>query len=279
MRSLGVRLLSLACLLFATACTIPAAAPPLPAPTTFVSLTFDDGQSSQYAAAQLMKERGIVGTFYINSGLVGSSTYYMPWWQVYRIADAGNEIGGHTTHHADLTKANAATVRAEICDDRIALLNQGFFPVAAFAYPANGPTPEAKKIVTECGYTSARGGVGGLYSKGCPLCPAAETLPPADPYEFKTEFGAGATTTLADLQDVVTHAESKGGGWVTLAFHGICDNKCTADLSVPTATFTALLDWLAPRSSNGTIVRTVSQTMSGDPVMQPPPTRLLTCTP
>jgi peptidoglycan/xylan/chitin deacetylase (PgdA/CDA1 family) len=226
-----------------------------------------------------MKNRGMVGTFYINSGLVGRDSYYMPWWQIYRIADAGNEIGGHTRHHRDLTNADAATVRAEICDDRNALRNQGFSPVNSFAYPAKGRTPESVPIVVECGYTSARG-AGGLYTKDCPLCPAAETIPPGNPYEWRTSFGAGVQTTLADLQARVTRAEANGGGWVSVVFHGVCDDQCAGDLSVPTGTFTAFLDWLAPRAANGTVVRTVGQVMSGNPVVAPPPTnRLLPCGP
>jgi peptidoglycan/xylan/chitin deacetylase (PgdA/CDA1 family) len=40
---------------------------------TVVSLTFDDGQASQYAAASVLHRHGMAGTFYINSGYVGSS--------------------------------------------------------------------------------------------------------------------------------------------------------------------------------------------------------------
>src|SRR5829696_6272714 len=83
------------------------------ATNTTVSLTFDDGQASQYSAMQAMRARGMVGTFYINSGLVGTSSYYMPWERVNEIAAAGNEIGGHTVNHVNLATANSTTARSE----------------------------------------------------------------------------------------------------------------------------------------------------------------------
>src|SRR5690606_27978861 len=78
-------------------------------------------------------------------------------------------------------------------------------------------------------------------------------------------------TSLADLQSYVTDAETHGGGWVVLTFHGICNNTCTGVNTLSTSTFTAFLDWLQPRSTNGTVVRTVGQVMGGGTQPPPPP--------
>ncbi|WP_170309015.1 polysaccharide deacetylase family protein [Pseudonocardia hierapolitana] len=271
-----MRILVATCALLVSGCTTTPVSTAAPPPKTFVSLTFDDGHASHYAAAMQMRARGLAGTFYISSGLMGSSTYYMPWWQVYNIAEAGSEIGGHTMHHADLSTADAVTVRREVCDDRYTLLNQGFSPVSGFAYPGPGLSPVTQELAKECGYSTGRG-VGGLFNRYCVQCPAAETMPPEDPYKLKTAFPARAATTLADLQAVITNAETNGGGWAILVFHGVCDDGCTADLSVATATFTALLDWLAPRAANGTVVRTVGQVAAGGAVT-PQVTPWLSCT-
>ena len=112
-----------------------------------------------------------------------------------------------------------------------------------------------------CGYTSGRD-VGNLFGADCP-CPYAETIPPNDAYRLRTADGVTGSTTLADLQASVTNAETHGGGWVPLVFHGICDNSCTGANSVTVATFTAFLDWLQPRSSAGTTVRTVGEVVGG----------------
>ena len=51
------------------------AAPVHAATNTVVSLTFDDGSASQYSTLSMLSAHGMNGTYYINSGLVGSSGY------------------------------------------------------------------------------------------------------------------------------------------------------------------------------------------------------------
>ncbi len=244
------------------------APPPAAAATnTIVSLTFDDGQASHYAVAMsMMGPRGLVGTYYINSAMVGSSGYYMTWPQIHEIAAAGNEIGGHTLHHVNLNNVDATTARTEVCDDRSALIAQGFTQVTSFAYPEAAVNATAQQIVRECGYDTGRT-VGDLWNEG----PYAETIPPQDPYRVRTTEGTTTGTTLEDLKAMVTDAETHGGGWVPMVFHGICDNQCTNSNTVTTATFTAFLDWLAPRSADGTVVRTVAQALGSTPPPPPPP--------
>src|SRR5262245_40464178 len=43
------------------------------APRTIVSLTFDDGHLSHRSTLSMLASRGMVGTYYINSAMVGSS--------------------------------------------------------------------------------------------------------------------------------------------------------------------------------------------------------------
>jgi peptidoglycan/xylan/chitin deacetylase (PgdA/CDA1 family) len=238
------------------------------ATNTVVSLTFDDGHASHYATLSMLRSRGMVGTYYINSAMVGSSSYYMPWSQIHELANAGNEIGGHTLHHTNLTTVSTTQATTEVCNDRTNLLNNGFSPVASFAYPEAAYSASAAQVVQSCGYSSARM-VGDISCGGG--CPYAETIPPPDPYYLRTPDGITTSTTLANLQSYVTNAETHGGGWVILTFHGICDNRCTDVNSMTPSIFTAFLDWLAPRSANGTVVRTVGQVMGGGTQPPPPP--------
>lgn len=243
------------------------AAPARAATTTVVSLTFDDGQSSQATIYPTLAAHGMNGTFYINSGLVGSGSYYMTWPQIQAIYNAGNEIGGHTLDHPDLTTLTTAQATTEICDDRTNLINQGLGPINNFAYPYGNTNASVESVVQSCGYSSGRG-AGNLQTSWCSTCPLAESIPPADPYDLRTAEGVTTSTTLADLETDVTRAENSGGGWVILIFHGICDNRCAGDNDVSPSTFTSFLDWLQPRSANGTVVQTVGQVISGTP---PPP--------
>lgn len=232
-----------------------------PAANTVVSITFDDGSASQYSTLSLLSARGMTATYYINSALVGSSAYYMTWPDLQALYRAGNEIGGHTLHHVNLKKLSATRAQTEICNDRVNLIEHGF-PVVSFAYPNAASNRSIGQVVKRCGYSNGRA-VGNIYNSAtCPHCPYAERIPPKDPYRIATPDGVTANTTLADLKAYVMNAESHGGGWIVLTFHGICDNHCTGrDLSFRPTVFAEFLDWLQPRSQNGTVVRTVGQVM------------------
>lgn len=235
----------------------PVAAPAPPA-KTIVSLTFDDATTSQYSALSMLMDRGMRGTVYVNSGLVGSSDYYLNWWDLQDLHYAGQEIGGHTVSHANLEKLGVAKATAEVCKDRQTLLRRDVGPVTSFAYPYAGVKPADEAVVRSCGYTSARD-VGRLRNSACPKCAFAETMPPKDPYRVRTAPDA-AGWTLEHLQKTVTKAEEHGGGWVTLVFHGIC-HSCTGKESLSPTTFRSFLDWLEQRRSRGTVVRPVGEVM------------------
>ena len=231
------------------------------APKTVVSLTFDDGQLSHHSTLNTMVSHGMKGTYYINSAMVGSSWYYMIWPEIHDLAAAGNEIGGHTLHHVNLAQLSPSVMRREVCADRQNLLDRGFAPVASFAYPEAGVNATAEKVVRQCGYDSGRT-VGDIYSGDvCTGCPYAETIPPADPFALRTPEPILIGTSLSQLKSYVTEAETHGGGWVILNFHGICNYRCTGENSLSRTTFTAFLDWLEPRGANGTVVRTVGEVM------------------
>jgi peptidoglycan/xylan/chitin deacetylase (PgdA/CDA1 family) len=285
-RNLVIARSTAALLLGIAAVVVIISGPPVPsaqaATNTVVSLTFDDGQASQYSTLPMLSSRGMRGTYYINSALVGSSSYYMPWSQIHDLYNAGNEIGGHTLHHADLTRVSSTEAQREVCDDRTALIGQGFSAVTSFAYPYAAVDNTAEQIVQNCGYTSGRG-VGGISSGNvCGDCPYAETIPPGNPNNLQTPEAADSSTTLSQLQSYVTNAESHGGGWVVLVFHGICSNSCTGSNSFSPTNFTAFLDWLQPRSANGTVVRTAGEVITGTPPPPPgpdttPPMTTITC--
>jgi hypothetical protein len=230
---------------------------PARAGTTVVTLGFDDGDATQYQVRPILAAHGMHATFYINSGEVGSSSYYMPWSQIHDLAADGNEIGGHTLTHANLPDLTDDQQRTQICDDRSNLLNQGFSPVVSFAYPYGHYTSTTQSIVQGCGYTSGRR-VGGLICCGFP---PTETIPPQDPYATRTAPPIDSKTSLSDMESYVTQAEQGGGGWQQFMFHLVCDG--CASLSIKPSQLTAFLDWLAPRAASGTVVETVADVMGG----------------
>lgn len=243
---------------------------------TIVSLTFDDADADQLAAATTMNNAGMVGTFYLVSGFIGAPGY-MTLADVQSLAARGNEIGGHTVSHPDLTTVSAAEATRQICTDRANWANWGF-PTRSFAYPFASANASVELAAKNCGYNSARG-LGDVKTRfDCRNCPVGETVPPADPYYTKAPDEVEKAWTLADLQKSVTQAEAKNNGsWVQLTFHHLCTGTGTAcpDPSTTPAIFNQFITWLKPRAStNGTVVKTVGEVIGGpvQPVVNGPGT-------
>jgi peptidoglycan/xylan/chitin deacetylase (PgdA/CDA1 family) len=237
---------------------------------TVVSLTFDDGRANQTLAGPILQSHGMNGTFYVNSAKLGSSSYYMTWSDVATLAGNGNEVGGHTLDHSDLTAVSTAEATHQICDDRSALTARGY-PASSFAYPYGDYDSTIEGIVKSCGYHSART----VWGAGCSGCPTAETIPPPDPYALRAPPSIRDTTTLADLEKYVTNAEAAGGGWLILTFHSICSG-CDS-YSTSEATLNAFLDWLQPRAATGTTVKTVGAVLDAPTADVTPPVSTIRC--
>jgi peptidoglycan/xylan/chitin deacetylase (PgdA/CDA1 family) len=230
------------------------------APRTVVSFTFDDGDADQMAAAQVLHRYGLKGTFYIIAGAVGAPDY-MTLSDLHTLAAEGNEVAGHTVSHLEVPHVTAAEARRQVCDGRNTLIRWGF-RVTSFAYPGGAYSPATEAIVRECGLNSARTVIG-LHSPGCPRCTVAETIPPKDPYAIRAAGQVDGTWTLATLENVVTTAERRGGGWVPLIFHHICDASHCSSLTVRLPVFNSFAKWLAQRRDAGTVVKTVGEVIGG----------------
>ncbi|HEY5148259.1 MAG TPA: polysaccharide deacetylase family protein, partial [Mycobacterium sp.] len=236
------------------------------AATTVVSLTFDDTNADQMAAATTMQASGLHGTFYAISGSIGTPNY-LTLANLQTLYGAGNEIGGHTVNHPDLTLEPADEAQRQICDARNQLTAWGF-PQTSFAYPYATVTASVETIVKNCGYNSARslgdvqtqlGGTAGLY---------AETVPPPDAFALRAPDEVDSTWTLTALQNTVTNAETHGGGWDILTFHHVCEpgtTNCDPTVSITPELFTQFTTWLAAhlQSVPTTTVKTVNQVIGG----------------
>jgi peptidoglycan/xylan/chitin deacetylase (PgdA/CDA1 family) len=248
-----------------------------------VSITFDDGWSSAATGAALLASHGLTGTFFINSVNVGVNGY-VTLAQLDTMARAGNEIGGHTLTHPDLTDLPLDEAERQVCNDRVTLLGWGF-PVRSFAYPFSQSNPDLERVIADCGYNSARG-LGGLRPHlpdprdpaSCSACSVAEVVPPPDPYYTLAPREVNNDWTLDDLKGQVTDSLAFGEGWVPLTFHKLCTADCTGAVNVlPDSSFIAtnqevydqFLTWLADQQATGNlIVRTVGDVVGG-PVKPP----------
>ncbi len=236
-----------------------------------VTLTFDDGLTSQYRLKDVLASHGARATFYVNSGAVDKRGGFgtMSWDSVRDLAAAGHEIGGHTRDHLDLS-GNGLTLAEkwdQACGDRSRLVEKGLRPIS-FAYPEGGTDAFARDIVQACGYQSARK-AGGLLPTGPRY---AETTPPIDgPLGIRilgtTDNGP---VTLDYLKSGVEAATANGGGWVPLLFHRVC-YKANTDYdacmgqyrSVDAAVIDEFLTWLDGQKASGVSVKPVSEVLNG----------------
>jgi hypothetical protein len=257
---IGTRVLTVTAALIAGLVALAALLVALRAPTsaqaaarTVVSLTFDDGIDEQYAARAILADRGLNATFFVNSARIGTPGF-MSMNQLRELESDGNEIGGHTLHHAHLTDLPPADQRTEICDDRQALVAAGF-DITSFAYPFGAADPSAAAIAAGCGYTSARD-IGGLVSDTCLRCPSAESLPPRSRFLTRAAQSVRPATTLETLKGYVTDAQANGGGWVQIVMHHICD-ACAVN-AMDERLLAEFADWLVAQRDGGVEVRTVA---------------------
>lgn len=223
-----------------------------------VSFTFDGGYKGQEVAGKILEDRGMAGTFYLNSGYIGYPAY-MSLEQVRALSRGRHEIGGASTLNNDLSQLPIEEARKQVCDDRATLDRLGF-RVTSFAYPRGADTAAVRGLVSDCGYNSARDN-SGLYNSisDCSACPAAETIPTND-FRIRTSENI---TTLPLLKSRVARAETSGGGWVPLVFRHICVCPAKGDDAITPVELTEFAKWLSERPVT-TVVSTVDQVIGGE---------------
>ena len=221
---------------------------------TVVTLSFDDTFSDSYQAGAMLEQRAMRGVFYVNAPRFTRGQRFMTLQQVLDLQTRGHEIGGHTLDHAHLPALTVDNQHVEICNDRFALLGDGLM-IRDFAYPFGEATADTEQAVQDCGYNSARG-VGdllwGTYD---------DTFVPQDVWRIRAPTSIRDFNVAADMEADVANAEQIGG-WVIVNNHHVCDD-CGDNQTHP-AVLSAFLDWLQPRTAQGTYVRTPQQMIAGD---------------
>ena len=124
-----------------------AALPPKP-----VLLTFDDGKDNQasVAAAELEK-RGMTGTFFIMSVVIGNAGWVTKD-ELKRLADSGMTIGSHTWDHHRVDEYTKADVQEQLVGPRETLSAITGTPVLDFAYPYGAWNAQGAAFVAQAGY-------------------------------------------------------------------------------------------------------------------------------
>jgi len=136
--------------------------PPPPPPGGFsegmVTFSFDDSWSSQLSALPLLEAAGFKGTFYLTTQPIqeGWDGFMTPA-QAKDIAVRGHEVAGHTITHADLTTLSRTKITRELKNSKTYLESLIGKNVVSFAYPYGALNSTVKSLVSQAGYTNARG--------------------------------------------------------------------------------------------------------------------------
>ena len=228
---------------------------------TVVTIEWHDGNEDQINVLPILDVHSMHATFLVNTGpILAGDPNKLTVPQLQTIFSHGNEIAGHTLDHVNVQPLSTADARYQICTDRNNLLDMGFQPTS-FAYPFASFDSGSEDVVHYCNYNDASA-TAGLTLKG----PAANTIPPADPYAIRTVPSVKKSTKLKTLEQYVFNAEASaqanGSAWVPFVFHHLCDAHC-GPYVISAAKFSAFLDFLQAQAANGVVVKTMANVMGG----------------
>jgi peptidoglycan/xylan/chitin deacetylase (PgdA/CDA1 family) len=258
-----------------------------PGGETVVTFAWGGGLADQMPTLPIFKAYGMHATYFIPSGLVctesdascAGSSPYLTLSDIRKIASYGNEIGGLSVLHRDLTLLPAAEAQREVCNDRMNLFRWGFKPTD-FAYPFAAVNPGIAQLTRRCGYNAGLG-AGELRGAGtCNGCALAETVPPRNPMLVRAPEEVNASKkiwTVGTYQNIVNNVRQHGGGWIFFTIHDVCSKYCAYGITPPE--LRQVLGWLRSQRSNNVKVETMRQVIGGPvrpavpgPVARPVPT-------
>jgi peptidoglycan/xylan/chitin deacetylase (PgdA/CDA1 family) len=131
----------------------------MPLPVHPVILTFDDAWREDYIVAfPALRERGMVGTFFVPTAYAGApGGTLLSWAQIGEMDEAGMEFGGHTINHANLRLVSKEEALRQLQSSKSKMEEKLGHPTIAFAYPFGSYNADVVALVREVGY---RVGVG-----------------------------------------------------------------------------------------------------------------------
>ncbi|ATB40392.1 polysaccharide deacetylase [Cystobacter fuscus] len=201
-----------------------------------VSITLDDGLSSQYTTARpALNARGISATYFlITQNIRGGFSGYVTVPQVQTLITEGHEIGSHTITHPDLTTLTANALEIELHDSQAWLKSQfGLLAVPSFASPYGAYNPSVLSTISKS-YDSHRTVSGGQNFKDSNILQLRS-------------YDVHAGVTLDTVRSWID-AAAADGSWLILTFHQIVTGTASTSTEYGAADFAAILDAVKARN-------------------------------
>lgn len=134
-------------------------------PKRYVVLCFDDGHRSDLAAVEYLVGTRAQATFFVTTGLVGTSDKFLEPKHVAEISCRFG-IGSHAVSHRPLVELNEHDVRAELKDSRTWLETQTKSPITHLSMPNGSMNQRIVGMARKCGYTLIGGSREALSRSG-----------------------------------------------------------------------------------------------------------------
>jgi peptidoglycan/xylan/chitin deacetylase (PgdA/CDA1 family) len=188
---------------------------PIQPASPLISFTFDDfPRSALLQGGAILREHGLVGTYYACFGLMGHST---PTGEIFSQDDLPellhqqHELACHTFDHCDSWQTAPAEFEASIRrNQRFISRELPSVRLASLSYPISYPRPQTKRRVAKY-YECARGG-GQTFNAG------------ASDLNYLNAFFLEQSRDDLDTIKRTIDNNSLAKGWLILATHDICDS-------------------------------------------------------
>ncbi len=173
---------------------------------TYISITFDDGYSSQYDAAKTLENYGWQGTFYIPTDFVGKTYENISVMDLQQIKDLqlrGHEIGGHGASHVNASNVSAEAYESDILESKN-FFEENNLSVRNFAFPYGD---DSKKDIALKYFDTAR-----------------STKPCINNISDRELCGLTLVHQNEEYKSLTTYVNELRGGWLVIAIHSISSN-------------------------------------------------------
>lgn len=199
------------------------------------TVSFDDSRPSHYQlAGPALTERGMKGTFFINTRNIGDN-----WSGWIELATQGHELASHTYSHPKLTELTEEQQRAELerAIDDIRGHIPGLKSVVSFAYPYGLYNDQIRHLVREY-HMAARGGWGlnaaTLSDEELTLVHGTGVYPPYD------------MAVIAAAVDKAVREKA----WIMVYFHSVSASGDSTNEIIPLPRYLRHLDDVKGRSDS-----------------------------
>lgn len=193
--------------------------------TPIISFTFDDfPRSALLTGGEILRSRGVCGTYYVSLGLAGKKTETGTMFEMEDLRGAleqGHELGCHTFNHSHSWETPPGLFEDQIVKNQRVL--QQLIPGTSFrtlSFPIGHPRPDTKRRASNY-FSCCRGG-GQTFNMG-----------KVDLNCLSAYFLEQSRENPEAIKRMIDR-NSEAGGWLIFATHDVCEDPtqwgCTPEL-------------------------------------------------